>query len=115
MTPNEFAARTPLDRTIEKGWRVGAKAEIEAKKVDGTIKDADHARNFLDCLKDAQKTPTCDVEYTVTAAYPPQRLIANIAHRAKAYLEWDAKAERFVNNEGAAQVARKSNIGSQYN
>jgi predicted dehydrogenase len=98
VTPNEFAARTPLDRTIEKGWRVGAKAEIEAKKVDGTIKDADHARNFLDCLK-TRKTPTCDVEYghrCTTAA-----LIANIAHRSKAYLEWDAKAERFTNNEGA--------------
>ena len=24
VTPNEFAARTPLDRSIEKGWRTGA-------------------------------------------------------------------------------------------
>ena len=100
VTPNEFAARTPLDRTIEKvaGMRSVAKAEIEAKKVDGTIKDADHARNFLDCLK-SRKTPSCDVEYghRCTSA----ALIANIAHRAKAYLEWDAKAERFTNNDGA--------------
>ena len=27
--------------------------------------------------------------------------IANIAHRTKSYLEWDAKAERFTNNEAA--------------
>ena len=98
VTPNEFAARTPLDRSIEKGWRVGAKAQIEAKKADGAIKDADHARNFLDCVK-SRKAPTCDVEYghrCTTAA-----LIANVAHRSKAYLEWDAKAERFTNNDAA--------------
>ena len=62
VTPNEFAARTPLDRELEKGWRTGAKPQIEAKKVDGPILDADHARNFLDCVK-SRKTPTCDVEY----------------------------------------------------
>jgi len=98
VTPNEFAARTPLDRNIEKGWRTGAKAQVEAKKVDGQIRDADHARNFLDCVKSRQ-APTCDVEYghrCTTAA-----LIANIAHRSKAYLEWDAKAERFTNNDAA--------------
>lgn len=98
VTPNEFAARTPLDRSIEKGWRTGAKAQIDAKVVAGSVKDADHARNFLDCVK-SRKTPTCDVEYghrCTTAA-----LIANIAHRSKAYLEWDAKAERFSNSEAA--------------
>ncbi len=101
MTHNEFAARTPLDRTIEKGWRTGAKAQIEAKKVDGPIRDADHARNFLDCVK-SRKTPTCDVEYghRCTSA----ALIANIAHRTKTYLEWDAKAERFTNSEAANKL-----------
>lgn len=101
VTPNEFAARTPLDRNVEKGWRTGAKAQIEAKKVDGVIRDADHARNFLDCVK-SRKTPTCDVEYghrCTTAA-----LIANIAHRSKAYLEWDSKAERFTNNDAANKM-----------
>ncbi len=98
VTPNEFAARTPLDREQEKGWRVGAKTRIEAKLVNGTIRDADHARNFLDCVK-SRTTPTCDVEYghrSTTAG-----LIANVALRSKAFLEWDAKAERFTNNEGA--------------
>lgn len=98
VTPNEFAARTPLDRSIERGWRTGAKAQIEAKKADGPILDADHARNFLDCVKN-NKTPSCDIEFghrCTTAA-----LIGNIAHRAKLFLEWDAKAERFTNNSGA--------------
>jgi predicted dehydrogenase len=98
ILPNEFAARTPLDRSIEKAWRTGGKAQIEAKLVNGQIRDADHARNFLDCVK-SRKAPTCDVEYghrCTTAA-----LIANIAHRSKTYLEWDAKAERFTNNDAA--------------
>jgi predicted dehydrogenase len=98
ITPNEFAARTPLDRSVEKGWRAGAKPQIEAKKVEGKVLDADHARNFLDCVR-SRKAPTCDVEFghrCTTAA-----LIANVAHRSKLYLEWDAKAERFTNSAGA--------------
>jgi predicted dehydrogenase len=98
VTQNEFAARTPLNRALEKGWREGAKAEIEAKKVDGPIKDADHARNFLDCVK-SRKTPSCDVEYghrCTTAA-----LIATVALRTRSFLEWDAKAERFTNSAAA--------------
>ena len=101
VTPNEFAARTPLDRNLEKGWRTGAKAMIEGKKVDGQIKDADHARNFLDCVK-TRKTPNCDVEYghrCTTAA-----LVGNIAHRTKSYLEWDAAAERFTNSPAANKL-----------
>jgi predicted dehydrogenase len=103
VTPNEFAARTPLDRDQEKGWRAGAKAQIDAKLIAGSIRDADHARNFLDCVK-SRRSPTCDVEFghrCTTAA-----LIANVAHRAKAYLEWDAKSERFTNNDPANQWLR---------
>jgi predicted dehydrogenase len=98
VTPNEFAARTPVDRAAERGWRTGAKALIEPRKVEAAILDADHARNFLDCVK-SRKTPSCDVEYghRCTSA----ALIANIAHRTKSYLEWDAEAERFTNSEAA--------------
>jgi predicted dehydrogenase len=98
ITPNEFAARTPLNREIERGWRVGAKAQIMEKKFDGPIRDADHARNFLDCVK-SRKTPSCDIEYghRCTSA----ALIANLAHRTRSFLEWDAGMERFTNNEAA--------------
>jgi predicted dehydrogenase len=101
VTPNEFAARTPLDRRIEKGWRTGAKPQIEARKGEGPISDADHARNFLDCVK-SRKAPSCDVEYghrCTTAA-----LIANIAHRTRSFLTWDAKAEKFVGNPAAEKL-----------
>jgi predicted dehydrogenase len=101
VTPNEFAARTPLDRTRERGWRTGAKPMIEAKKVSGSVLDADHARNFLDCVK-SRKAPSCDVEYghrCTTAA-----LVAGIAHRTRSFLAWDAKAEAFANHSAANKL-----------
>ena len=101
VTPNEFVARTPTDRERERGYRKGAKPLIEAKKVAGRVRDADHARDFLDSVK-SRKAPSCDIEYghrCTTAA-----LIANVAHRTKSFLEWDAKAERFVGNEAADRL-----------
>jgi Oxidoreductase family, C-terminal alpha/beta domain len=101
VTPNEFAARTPLDREKERGWRNGAKAHIESKKVTGRMKDADHARNFLDCVK-SRAACNCDIEtgHRSTSA----TLVANIAHKTRSYLEWDRAAERFTNNEKANKL-----------
>ena len=62
-----------------------------------------HARNFLDCVKSRARC-TCDIETghrSTTAA-----LIANIALRTQALLEWDAKAERFTNNDGGEPAPR---------
>ena len=99
LTDKEFPARTPVDRAYERGYREGAKPVIEPRKVTGGKSDtADHARNFLDCL--VSRDPcNCDIEVghrDTTAA-----LIGNIALRTKSYLEWDAKAEKFVNNPAA--------------
>jgi predicted dehydrogenase len=94
----EIPARRPTDRAQERTLRAGAKSLIEPRSVKGSIKDVDHARNFVDCVKSRQ-TPACDVEFAhrcTTAA-----LIGNIAHRLKHYLEWDAKSERFTNHEPA--------------
>jgi predicted dehydrogenase len=100
---NEFAARTPLDRALERQYRVGGKAQIEGKKVNGRISDSDHARNFLDCVKSRQ-TPSCDIEFghRCTSA----ALVGNIAHKTRSLLEWDAKAERFTNNTSANALLR---------
>ncbi len=99
LTDKEFPARTPVDRAHERGYRVGAKPVIEPRKVTGGKYDtADHARNFLDCLV-SREPCNCDIEVghrDTTAA-----LIGNIALRNKSYLEWDSKAERFVNNPTA--------------
>jgi predicted dehydrogenase len=101
VTPNEFAARTPLDRTKEKGWRTGAKPLIEAKKVTGKAPDALHARSFLDAVKSRQRPP-CDVEIGHRSTTAP--LLGNIAHRTQSYLLWDGKAERFTNHEAANKL-----------
>jgi Oxidoreductase family, C-terminal alpha/beta domain len=69
--------------------------------VPGRILDAEHARNFLDCVR-SRKRPSCDVEFGHRATTAP--LLANIAHRTRAYLEWDAKAERFTNHEAANRL-----------
>lgn len=96
---NDFPARTPLTREQDRKYRAGAKPEIEAAKTtggkDGTIL---HARNFLDCVKSRAKC-NCDIETGHRSTTAP--LLGNIAHKLKAYLEWDGKAERFTNNDGA--------------
>jgi len=98
ITPNEFTARTPVDRNLERGYRVGAKPLIEAKKGTGKADTSDHARNFLDCVK-SRKPCNCDIETGHRSTTGP--LIGNIAYKLKAYLEWDGRAERFTNNEAA--------------
>ncbi len=95
ITPNEFPARTPLDRTIEKGWRTGQKAQIEPRKAQGDADTARHARNFLDCVRSRERC-NCDIEtgHRSTSA----TLIGNIAHKTRSFLEWDGSRERFTNN-----------------
>lgn len=101
VTPNEFPARTPVDRSIEKGWRVGARELIDSKQVTGQILDADHARDFLDAVKSRSK-PSCDVEYghRCTSA----ALVALAAHKTRSFLDWDAVAERFTNSADANRL-----------
>jgi len=98
VTPNEFVARSPIDRAQEKGYRAGAKPLIEPRKGTGTYADTAHARNFLDCVK-SRATPSCDIEFGHRAT--TTCLIANIAHRTRSLLEWDATRERFTNSERA--------------
>jgi predicted dehydrogenase len=99
ITPNEFPARTPLDRQYERGYRAGAKPQIEPlARTGGNADTAHHARNFLDCVK-SRAACNCDIEtgHRSTSA----TLIANIAHKTKSYLDWDREAERFTNSEKA--------------
>lgn len=98
ITPNEFPARTPLDRTMERRWREGQQPLIEPRKAVGDGDTAYHARNFLDCVK-SRKPCNCDIEigHRSTAA----TLIGNIALKTRALLEWDAAAEQFTNHTAA--------------
>jgi predicted dehydrogenase len=100
ISPNEFFARTPLDRSLD-NWRKGAAPQITAKKGTGDADTKHHARNFLDCVKSRAKT-NCDIETGHRSTSAP--LIGNIAFKSKSYLEWDAKAERFTNSEAANKL-----------
>jgi len=102
ITPNEFPARTPVNRQVERGYRTGAKAQIEAvKRTGGNADTAHHARNFLDCVK-SRAACNCDIEtgHRSTSA----TLLANVAHKSKAYLEWDRDKEQFTNSAAANKL-----------
>lgn len=102
LTPNEFVAKSPLNRTLERNYRTGAKPHIEPRKREARFDDGVmHARNFLDCVKSRAEC-NCPIEQghrDTTAA-----LIGNIAYKTKSTLEWDAEAERFPNNEDANRL-----------
>jgi predicted dehydrogenase len=102
ITPNEFPARSPIDRQRQRGYRAGARALIEPRtRTGGNADTSRHTRNFLDCIR-SRAACNCDIEtgHRSTSA----TLIANIAHRTKSYLEWDGKAERFTNNADANRL-----------
>ncbi|MCS6952338.1 MAG: Gfo/Idh/MocA family oxidoreductase [Bryobacterales bacterium] len=91
-------ARTPLDRRSERAYGASKQPRIEPRSRTGSQDTAFHVRNFLDCIKTRGKC-NCDTltGHLSTAA----TIIGNIAHKTKSYLEWDARNERFTNNETA--------------
>jgi predicted dehydrogenase len=103
----EFPVLNPLDRTSDRGYRKNAKAVVEPRKGKSDGKNENetprHVRNFLDCVRSRQRC-NCDIEtgHRDTSA----AILGNIAHRTKAYLEWDAKLERFTNHRDANQYLR---------
>jgi predicted dehydrogenase len=101
LSPHEIPARRPTDRGIERTYRKGARAVIAPKKAAGKADTADHARNFLDCVRSRQRCH-CDIETghrSTTAA-----LVGNLAHKLRSYLQWNGQAERFTNSEPANKL-----------
>jgi predicted dehydrogenase len=98
ITHDEIPARSPLRRVSDSTYAKDREAETARRKAEGKDSTALHARNFLDCIRSRAKC-NCDIEtgHRSTAA----TLIANIAHRTRSYLEWDARKERFTNHESA--------------
>jgi predicted dehydrogenase len=101
ITQNEFPRRDPTNRSAERGWRTGEAPTIEAKKVSGRADTADHARNFLDCIK-SRGVCNSDIESAHRSA--STTLIANIALQTQAHLAWDAKTEKFTNHPAANKL-----------
>ena len=94
-------ARSPLHREENRRASRASRKAMEGKVVKGSVEDADHSRNFLDCVK-SRKPCNCDIEtgHRSTSA----TLIGNLALKTRSYLEWDGKAERFTNNEAANKL-----------
>jgi hypothetical protein len=98
----EYPILNPLDRTVTKGWRDG-KPTIDAKqRTAGSSDPVDlHARNFLDCVRSRER---CNADIETGHRSTSATIIANIAHKTKALLEWDAQAEQFTNNDEANKL-----------
>jgi len=98
-TEQLFGYRTPLDRVTEKSYGPSKKPAMEPKQAgQGSADTTWHARNFLDCVKSRAK---CNCDILTGHLSTSATVIGHIALRTKSYLEWDAKAERFTNNESA--------------
>ena len=100
VTPHSFPMRDPLDRVSSRAYRRDRKLAMEPMKKEGRATTANHARNFLECVRSRKKC-NCDIEtgHRSTTA----TLLGNVALKRKAYLEWDGKAERFTNHAAANQ------------
>jgi predicted dehydrogenase len=101
ITETLYGFRSPVNRAYEKSYSGTRKPAMQAVPSKGSAADtAFHTRNFLDCIKSRAKC-NCDVltGHISTSA----TIIGNIAHKLKAYLEWDAKTERFTNHREANQ------------
>jgi predicted dehydrogenase len=102
VTDLDFFARTPLDRVSERAYRTSRKAAIEPRSDGKGVESTEaHARNFLDCVKSRAK---CNADVLIGHVSTATTLLGNIAHKTGSLLEWDGRAERFTNNEGANRL-----------
>lgn len=97
----ELPALSPLHRkeNAEQARMIRPATSAQAKK--GKADTADHARNFLDCVKERKPTH-CPV--SVGHRSTSTTLLAKIALRRGRYLAWDAQAERIVNDDEANRL-----------
>jgi predicted dehydrogenase len=97
----ELPALSPLARKENAEQARAVRAAREGLVVKGRADTADHARNFLDCVK-SRKPTNCPVEvgHHSTSA----TLLAKIALRRGRYLAWDAKSERVTNDDAANRL-----------
>jgi predicted dehydrogenase len=76
----------------------------EAREVKGGDLDAQHVRNFLDCVKSRQR-PNGDVEEGHRSAVMCH--LGNLSTRLGRSLTWDATHERVVNDDEANKMLKK--------
>jgi predicted dehydrogenase len=94
----ELPALSPIARKENAEQGKATQQAMQPAAAKGKADTADHARNFLDCVK-SRKPTNCPVEvgHRSTSA----TLLAKIASQRKRYLTWDAQHERITNDEEA--------------
>jgi predicted dehydrogenase len=97
----ELPALSPLHRKENAVQSRATRTAIQPRLLNGNVDTSHHARNFLDCVKSRQPTH-CPV--AVGHRSTSATLLAKIALQRGRYLAWDAKLERFVNDEEANQL-----------
>ncbi len=97
----ELPALSPIHRAENSKQGKATKAARAPQVVKGNSDTAAHARNFLDCVKSRAETH-CPIEtgHRSTTA----TLLAKLALERRRSLDWDAKAERVVNDEDANKL-----------
>ncbi len=96
------SANNPLDRSTGRAYAASKKVAIEGKVVKGSVwADNAHVRNFLDCVKSRGK---CNADILTGHVSTSATLIGNIALKTESTLKWDARAEKFTNNQAANRL-----------
>jgi predicted dehydrogenase len=98
LRTQELPALSPIHRKENAAQGRATHAVIKPQAKKGRADTADHARNFLDCIK-TRKLTNCPV--AVGHRSTSATLLARIALQRHRYLIWDGQQERFVNDEGA--------------
>jgi predicted dehydrogenase len=97
----ELPALSPIARKENAEQNKATQQAMQPAAAKGKADTADHARNFLDCVR-SRKPTNCPVEvgHRSTSA----TLLAKIAFQRKRYLTWDGKHERITNDEEANRL-----------
>ncbi|MFW5822769.1 MAG: Gfo/Idh/MocA family protein, partial [Tangfeifania sp.] len=83
---------------IPEGGNDPAMERVDLKKGDGQGLN-NHMENFIDCIKDPDKTPNCNIEIAANTARVCH--LGNIAYKTGRRLYWDADNSKFIDDEGA--------------
>jgi predicted dehydrogenase len=97
----ELPALSPIARKENAQQARSTRGAMQAQAKKGRADTADHARNFLDCVKDRKPT-NCPV--AVGHRSTSATLLAKMALRRGRYLAWDAQRERVVNDDEANRL-----------
>jgi predicted dehydrogenase len=97
----ELPALSPLHRKENAEQARAVRSAMKARAAQGRADTADHARNFLDCIKSGKVT-NCPV--AVGHRSTSATLLGKMALRRGRYLAWDARKERVTNDEEANRL-----------